>query len=300
MILMREFLVFFSAICFISQVSSIADIAKFFPQISGNLTKVTWANSINTKTIDKILKDDNILMIKAEIELDKKNGLLINDLSLDEFLNKLKQSNTPEKVKVGQGKGANLDFKSIDALTEATKDKGLIANAAKENYPLWLGANILKGPGNLTEDPLDSTKFLTNAQSFPDIVLSLGWVTTNISGGYGYENDDIKAMKKAIGDNHIKNTLNFHVRASLAANSNPQFKSLLQETDTLTIFSGSDDTVDVKKLKATILDIGVDKVFLDVPNDLEEKLRLDLSKSGATDIVISLFNLALCILVVQI
>lgn len=75
---------------------------------------------------------------------------------------------------------------------------------------------------------------------------------------------------------------------------------MLQETDTLTIFSGSDDTVDVKKLKATILDIGVDKVFLDVPNDLEEKLRLDLSKSGATDIVISLFNLALCILVVQI
>jgi hypothetical protein len=45
--------------------------------------------------------------------------------------------------------------------------------------PLWLNADILKGPVNATEDPLpvDAKRFIAGAAKLPQALLSIGWTT---------------------------------------------------------------------------------------------------------------------------
>ncbi|CAG9857473.1 unnamed protein product [Phyllotreta striolata] len=267
-------------------------VQDFFPDVRGNLTKVTWAHAVNNQSyLESVLEQNDVMMIEADVTMGKLHdgdGLLpimahppskVSDLSLKDFLEQVEESNaradrTP--------KGVKLDFKDIESFNAAM---GQLQRADQKRYPLWINADILPGPGNSPVKPVDSAQFLGKCKSLTGgAVLSLGWTTTvdDDAAPAGYSIDNVKAMMDVVTRYKLTNSITFPVRASLVARSGPEMQALLRgfEDSTLTVWSAAFDEVDVDRLRKVILDIGVEKVYLDVPDEIRERLELD--KNGAS------------------
>lgn len=271
------------------------DPTTFFPDIKGNLTKIVWAHAVNSKAnLTKALTADDIMMLEADVVL----GHLTNstntnitvpimahppetesDLSLEEFLTSVLHNGT---------KGIKLDFKSIEAFDGS---KSILADKRKEFIvPLFLNADILPGPVDAKTTPVDPTSFLDSAiKTFPDSVLSVGWTTrygseSHITEGQ-YTEEQIQKMVDTLTKNKVAQSVTYPVRAGLAANDINVMKTLIDRSSsfgnaTLTIWSSQGDKVDTNKLTELIKTIGIDKVYVDVPEDVWSKL--DLSNGSAT------------------
>ncbi|CAB3238788.1 unnamed protein product [Arctia plantaginis] len=263
-------------------------VVKSEEEVMRNLTTVTWAHAVNNKTyLDAALASD-ICMLEADIVLGTiigKEGPPIpvmahppatsSDLSLADFLSTVAKYNNVNSKQ----KGVKLDFKSIEAYE---KSQELIAQYSKPQitFPLWLNADILPGPVDSTTKPVDPVKFLELGAKHPRAVLSVGW-TTNYGGSITegeYSGEQIGTMLRMINEHRINQTVTFPVRAGLAANSQPVILDLLRETSSLncsmTVWSSEGDHVEVNRLRALILTVGLERTYLDVPQDLAAKLHL--------------------------
>lgn len=97
--------------------------------------------------------------------------------------------------------------------------------------------------------------------------------------------------------------ITFPVRAGLVATSLAEMKDLLQKYNgsTLTVWSNPKDEVNAPELQKLIMEIGVDKVYLDVPKALSDELNLGPddkpNKSSANKVAhIGLLSIAMLIL----
>ncbi|XP_050668771.1 protein FAM151A isoform X2 [Leptidea sinapis] len=253
-----------------------------------NLTTVTWAHAVNNKIYLEAALSSEISMLEADIVLGQINGksgppipimahppAATSDLSLADFLTAVSQYNNVNSKQ----KGVKLDFKSIEAFEKAQE---LIApyNKPEKTFPLWLNADILPGPVDAPTKPVDAGKFLKLASKHPRAVLSIGWTTKyggNITEGE-YSRDQIGAMLRLVNEHHINQTVTFPVRAGLASNSQPVILDLLRETGSLnssiTVWSSEGDVVEVDRLRALLLTVGLERTYLDVPQELADKLHL--------------------------
>lgn len=173
-------------------------------------------------------------------------------------------------------------------------------------YPFWLNADILAGPVNATTTPVDAAQFLKLAMNFPNATLSIGW-TTNYGANFSsssYTDAQIKEMLETIQKNRVTQAVTFPVRAGIAAESLENMKLLLANVSdsTLTIWSSEGDKVNVTNLRELIRTVGLDKVYVDVPEDLQKQLRLDtLSSSSVTQFSFSsLLVIALTVLLTKV
>ncbi|XP_057669925.1 protein FAM151B [Diorhabda carinulata] len=270
-----------------------ADINRFFPQIKGDLSNVIWAHAVNSQAyLQNTLQNDEVMMIEADVVYgyltDSPNKMAVmahsiddtSDLSLNMFLQEIDDFNDKSDILIGKGKGLKLDFKSLDAV-EASLDSILKYNKGK--YPFWLNADILPGPNYdknefIKVNPVDAEGFLSAVKKFQYSILSLGWTTKLSNANQNYSQKYIKEMLEVIEKNKVSNELTFAVRAGLVANSLPEMKELLlNDNSTLTIWSSQDDypgKVNVENLRKVISDIGVLKIFIDVPHNLREALHL--------------------------
>lgn len=253
-----------------------------------NLTTVTWAHAVNNKTYLEAALASEVAMLEADIVLGHLTGhdgppipimahppATTSDLSLAEFLSTVAQYNNVNNKQ----KGVKLDFKSIEVLS---KSQELIAPYSKPQvtFPLWLNADILPGPVKATTTPVDPIKFIELGANHPRAVLSMGWTTRyggNITEGE-YTPEQIGSMLRLVNEQKINQTITFPVRAGLACNSQPVLLDLLRETASLnssmTVWSSEGDSVEVGRLKALILTVGLERTYLDVPHDLAAKLNL--------------------------
>ncbi|XP_047019726.1 protein FAM151B isoform X1 [Helicoverpa armigera] len=252
-----------------------------------NLTTISWAHAVNNKTYLQAALSSTINMLEADIVLGTvvgKDGpplpimahppATTSDLTLAEFLETVAQHNLKE-TNPGSKKGVKLDFKSIEAFEQS---QDLIGR--HQTLPIWLNADILPGPVDATTKPVDPAKFLKLGSKHVCAVLSVGWTTNyggNITEGE-YTSEQIGTMLRMINENHINQTVTFPVRAGLAANSQPVILDLLRETSSLnssmTVWSSEGDHVEVDRLRALILTVGLERTYLDVPQDLAGKLHL--------------------------
>nr|XP_023014638.1 GATA zinc finger domain-containing protein 24 [Leptinotarsa decemlineata] len=179
-------------------------------------------------------------------------------------------------------KGVKLDFKTIQVFNESI---AIIKGYNNASFPLWLNADILRGPGNPAIVPVKAAEFLSQAKQFTKATLSLGW-TTDVSNGTGsYTDAQINQMIEVIKSHNITNEITFAVRSAIAAESLPQMRKLVTgiEGSTLTLWSAEKDIVDVNKLRTLISNIGVGKIYVDVPDSIKKQLNLDnLPPNGAT------------------
>ncbi|KAG5895535.1 hypothetical protein JTB14_010679 [Gonioctena quinquepunctata] len=379
---------------FLNEMSSAENITSFFPEVKGNLTRVTWAHAVNNLTLlTSTLNNSNIMMIEADVVLGKLNGneAIIpimahppkntSDLSLETFLQRITEFNTnltnpsdvtsPVNIAGGSNntntsnstssinstdvsvvgtngtefnnvtdtnnstgssngtdvtvagtngtiignntsfdnstesnngtmtasrtvfrietankngtlgrKGVKLDFKTIEAFNRSLD---IIKQYNKVSFPVWLNADILPGPVNLTVVPVNAAQFLSQAKLITNAALSLGWTTFVTNGTGSYTNVQIDDMIKTINSHNVTNEITFAVRSALAAESLPQMKKLLTGIpgSTLTLWSAETDKVNVQKLRSLVANIGVSKLFIDVPDNLMKELHLDnLPKPG--------------------
>ncbi|XP_013187139.1 protein FAM151B isoform X2 [Amyelois transitella] len=253
-----------------------------------NLTTVTWAHAVNNKTYLQAALASNVSMLEADIVLGHVSGsegppipimahppATSSDLSLAEFLSTVQEANRGKS----KPKGVKLDFKSIEAFE---KSQELIGQYTKPevNFPIWLNADILPGPVEATTKPVDAERFLKLGATHPRTVLSIGWTTRfggNITEGE-YSREHIGTMLRMIHENHVNQTVTFPVRAGLASNSQPVLLDLLRETSSLnssmTVWSSEGDAVETDRLRALILTVGLERTYLDVPEELSTRLHL--------------------------
>ncbi|XP_012524870.2 protein FAM151B isoform X2 [Monomorium pharaonis] len=265
--------------------------SEFFPAIKGNLTKIVWAHAVNSQAeLEKALLSDDVMMLEADVVMGKLNNstdiipimahppTTESDLSLEDFLN----------ISNNGSKGIKLDFKSNEAFENSKPI--LIKLRPTLKRPVFLNADILPGPVNATTVPLNATEFLKGAnETMPDSILSIGWTTRygkehNITKGR-YNTEQLKKMVDIVAENRVSQPVTYPVRAGLAANDIDGVKALLKNTTstnaTLTIWSSEGDFVDAAQLSKLIREVGVDKVYVDVPNDLRSKLNF----SGASAMI---------------
>lgn len=211
----------------------------------------------------------------------------LSDISLAQFLDKIINFNKAKKDT--EQKGIKLDFKSTIVFTESLP---IIDAIWKDvNFPFWINADILPGPVENTQTtPVDATIFLQNCKKYTNAVISSGWTTrwgSNFTQGH-YTIKQIHEMVEAIETNKLNETghlITFPVRAGITANSGPELKSLyhaINKTNsvTFTIWSSKNDYVDSGKLENFICSFGTDKIYLDVPEELERQLHLSCSNSS--------------------
>ncbi|XP_076766119.1 protein FAM151B [Xylocopa sonorina] len=272
------------------------DPSTFFAKINGNLTKIVWAHAVNNKTkLEKALKSDDIMMLEGDVSLGKYTEsnssdhvpimahppANASDLSLEAFVNATLEKNA--------SKGIKLDFKSIEAFKASKPVLDRLRNDTK--VPVFLNADILSGPVNATAKPVDAEAFLAQAKMYPEFILSVGWTTrygvdANITEGR-YTKDNVKDMIQALTKQQITQPITYPVRAGLAANDTDAIKALMKDSSsqmknvTLTVWSSEGDKVDAERLSALIKDVGVDKVYVDVPQDLMKNLSLMTGASSA-------------------
>uniref|UniRef100_A0A1B6DAG5 Menorin-like domain-containing protein n=1 Tax=Clastoptera arizonana TaxID=38151 RepID=A0A1B6DAG5_9HEMI len=262
-------------------------------QLGGNLSKVTWAHAVNSKSLLEEALNGSIMMLEADVILGQLEGTgeggspipvmghpptTSSDLSLEQFISKV--------ISSGKGKGIKLDFKSKEVFQQSENIIEGILNTPEADFPFWLNADILPGPVNSETSPVDADYFLsTSVTKFPTATLSIGW-TTNFGGSItvgNYTTQHIDNMTDALNRNHVTKPVTFPVRAGIAAQSYDTLTKLIQSSisgTTLTIWSPETDPVDFVALKKLIVDLGHDKVYIDIPSSMMSKLQSDSSVSN--------------------
>jgi len=209
-----------------------------------------------------------------------------SDISLEEFLIQIYDFNNETSEE--NRKGVKLDFKSTDVYESSLPMLNELWS--KMNYPVWINADIYSGPLENTQTlPVDAVKFFTGSKNLTNATLSTGWTTrwgSNFTIGH-YTDKQIDDMINGIKENQIRNDLTFPVRAGIAGQSLQQLDRLFTSLNatnsvTFTIWSSANDNVDVEKLRKMIFHFGLDKVYIDVPKELEDELRLDIPVGGAS------------------
>lgn len=210
---------------------------------------------------------------------------LTSDISLKSFLNQIYQFN--QEHDGAKQKGVKLDFKSTDVFQNSLPM--LVELWPTMNYPVWINADIYRGPLNNTlTTPVDADIFFNGTKSLHNATLSTGWTTrwgADFTDG-AYTEEQVDEMIKGFKTNDVRNPITFPVRAGIAAQSIKQLDYLYQSLNktnsvTFTIWSSDDDFVDAEKLREMIFHFGLDKVYVDVPAALSERLRLDVGPGGS-------------------
>ncbi|XP_018373655.1 PREDICTED: protein FAM151B isoform X2 [Trachymyrmex cornetzi] len=277
---------------------------EFFPNIKGNLTKIKWAHRVNSlMDLDKALVSADVMMLEGDVTMGKhttttnattdKIPIMAHppatesDLSLEEFIN----------INVNNGsKGIKLDFKSNEAFNYSKPI--LIKFQSSLKCPVILNADIVRGPVNATAPQVNASEFLVEARNImPNSIFSVGWTTKygkeyNITEGR-YNMKQLKKMIDILTEHNINQPVTYPVRAGLATNDIDGMKALLKNTTstggaTLTIWSLKDDYVDVAKLSKLIKEVGTDKVYLDIPEDLRNKLNLSSASTMTSAMMMNL------------
>lgn len=146
-----------------------------------------------------------------------------------------------------------------------------------------MNADILDGPFG-TAIPVDAHRFIMAANKLEKVTLSIGWTTfwqQNLTEAYTH--DHANAMINVIEENKLNGSghpITFPIRAILAVKSGAALSYLYEhvrkgnDATTFTVWTGINDPVDPKELQEFVKSFGVDKVYLDVPDDLRNGMNL--------------------------
>ncbi|KAI4463493.1 menorin (dendritic branching protein) [Holotrichia oblita] len=181
------------------------------------------------------------------------------------------------------------------------RELGVCKDVHAMTYPVWINSDIVAGPVNATTIPVNPQSFFTAARNFTNSTLSIGW-TTNYSGSdiAIYDNSQIDSMLTTIHTNNVSQSLTFPVRASIAAHSLSQMQTLLSNVSgsTLTIWS-NDDIINVTKLNELIMTVGVNKTYLDLPDNIMKQLDLTGDGSALKPTIMMICALLIATLMLQ-
>ena len=119
-------------------------VTDYWPEVANDLTRVSWSHATNSKALLDQALADSTMMIEADVSLGPGSEPIMahppantSDLSLRQFLDFVLES--------GKKKGIKLDFKLLEVVRPSLEILDQMRD--KLRMPLWLNADIVKGPG---------------------------------------------------------------------------------------------------------------------------------------------------------
>ncbi|XP_033082154.1 protein FAM151A isoform X2 [Trachypithecus francoisi] len=233
--------------------------------------EVTWYHAANSKEAMTAALNSNITVLEADVNVEglgtaNETGVPImahppaiySDNTLEQWL---------DAVLGSSQKGIKLDFKNIKAVGPSLDLLRRLTEEGKVRRPVWINADILKGPNMLISIEVNATQFLALVQEkYPKATLSPGWTTFYISTSPNrtYTRAMVEKMHELVGV--VPQRVTFPVRSSMVRAAWPHFSWLLSQSErySLTLWQAALDPMSVEDLLYVRDNTAVHQVYYDI------------------------------------
>lgn len=251
------------------------NVLDFFPESEGDGLNIIWAHGVNShEDLNQSLHDDTMMLetdiILRGIGTENQTDIPVNahppdtdsDLLTLDFIN---------KTTLTSGKGMKLDFKYLEAVGPTMEI--VLDLDSQINCPLWINADIVKGP-NSPKDPISPVEFIDTANSyFNETVMSLGFTTD-----WGVFKEEDMYTWTMIFDilqytyNLDPQPVTYPIRAIWCVRSWSKFTWLLglRESFSITVWTASTDPVDIQGLMSLREHGDIKRIFYDLPTSMRD------------------------------
>nr|XP_045226498.1 protein FAM151A isoform X2 [Macaca fascicularis] len=233
--------------------------------------EVTWYHAANSKEAMTAALNSNITVLEADVNVEglgtaNETGVPImahppaiySDNTLEQWL---------DAVLGSSQKGIKLDFKNIKAVGPSLDLLRRLTEEGKVRRPVWINADILKGPNMLISTEVNATQFLALVQEkYPKATLSPGWTTFYMSTfpNRTYTRAMVEKMHELVGV--VPQRVTFPVRSSMVRAAWPHFSWLLSQSErySLTLWQAASDPLSVEDLLYVRDNTAVHQVYYDI------------------------------------
>ncbi|KAM7098516.1 protein FAM151A [Molossus nigricans] len=216
---------------------------------------VTWYHAANSQKDMRAALESNIMILEADVNIEGLNTAnetgvpimahppaIYSDNTLQQWL---------EAVLSSSQKGIKLDFKSLKAVAPSLDLLRRLTENGKVRRPVWVNADILKGPNVPISIEVNATQFLALVkEKYPEATLSPGWTTLYVPQfpNSTYTRAMVEKMQGLVGG--LSQRITFPVRAVMVRAAWPHFSWLLGQSDrySLTLWQGASDPLSVDDL----------------------------------------------------
>ncbi|XP_025862799.1 protein FAM151A [Vulpes vulpes] len=216
---------------------------------------VSWYHAANSREQMEAALRSNAMVLEADVNIEgldtaNETGVPImahppaiySDNTLQQWL---------EAVLASSQKGIKLDFKSIKAVGPSLALLRRLTEEGRVRRPVWINADILRGPNVPISIEVNATQFLALVQEkYPEATLSPGWTTFYVPlfSNSTYTRAMVEKMQGLLGA--LPQKVTFPVRAVMVRAAWPHFSWLLGQSKrySLTLWQGVMDPVSVDDL----------------------------------------------------
>nr|XP_006200587.1 protein FAM151A [Vicugna pacos] len=216
---------------------------------------VNWYHAANSQEDMKAALSSDAMVLEADVTVEglgtaNETGLPImahppaiySDNTLEQWL---------EKVLTSSQKGIKLDFKSIKAVGPSLDLLRRLTSEGRVRRPVWINADIQRGPNVPIPIEINATRFLALAQEkYPEATLSTGWTTLYLPmfPNSTYTRAMVEKMQELVGA--LPQKVTFPLYALMARSAWPHFSWLLGQSErySLTLWQATSDSVSVDDL----------------------------------------------------
>ncbi|XP_006977766.4 protein FAM151A [Peromyscus maniculatus bairdii] len=216
---------------------------------------VTWYHAANSKKEMEAALNSDVMVLEADVTVEgfttvNETGVPImahppaiySDNTLQQWL---------EAVLASSQKGIKLDFKSLKAVGPSLDLLRQLTEAGRIRRPVWINADILRGPNVPISVEINATQFLALVQEkYPEVTVSPGFTTLYVPQlpNSTYTQAMVESMQELVGA--LPQRVTFPIRACMARAAWPHFSWLLGQSErySLTLWQGASDPVSVDDL----------------------------------------------------
>ncbi|XP_061486623.1 protein FAM151A [Rhineura floridana] len=216
---------------------------------------VSWYHAANRKQeMEEALKSE-VMALEADVTIEAYNTPNETDRPIMAHPPDIYSDNTfqewLEAVLKSSNKAIKLDFKSIKAVGPSLDTLAKTSSQMNIDRPVWLNADILRGPNVPFNIAVNASRFLSLIQEkFPNCTLSPGWSTLYLPffPNKTYTQKMVEEMHGLVGK--LPQQITFPVRAVMARLAWPHLSWLLSQSNrySLTLWQGKTDPVTVEDL----------------------------------------------------
>ncbi|XP_006839871.1 PREDICTED: protein FAM151A [Chrysochloris asiatica] len=216
---------------------------------------VTWYHAANSQADMGAALSGNAMVLEADVTVEGLNTVNESEVPIMAHPPAIYSDNTLqqwlETVLSTSQKGIKLDFKSLKAVGPSLDLLRRHTENGRVRRPVWINADILRGPNVPISVHVNATGFLAMVQEkYPEATLSPGWTTLYLALGPNrtYTRAMVEEMQELVGA--MPQRITFPVRAVMVRAAWPHFSWLLGQSErySLTLWQSSSDPVSVDDL----------------------------------------------------
>lgn len=216
---------------------------------------VTWYHAANSKKEMEAALNSDVMVLEADVTVEGFNTANETEVPIMAHPPAIYSDNTLkewlEAVLASSQKGIKLDFKSLKAVGPSLDLLRQLTEAGRIRRPVWINADILKGPNVPISTEVNATQFLALVQEkYPKATISPGFTTLYVHQlpNSTYTQAMVETMEELV--RALPQKVTFPMRAVMTRAAWPHFSWLLSQSErySLTLWQGASDPVSVEDL----------------------------------------------------